>query len=48
MAARAKYTWRGRTYTRASKRPGKRTVWVKGYCRRKATSRFNRKSSIPF
>ena len=36
MAQRAKYTYRGRTYTRKSLRPGKRTVTVRAYCRRKA------------
>jgi hypothetical protein len=34
MAQRVKGTYRGRTYSRASKRPGKRTVKVRGYCRR--------------
>jgi hypothetical protein len=50
MAQRAKYKWRGQTYTRKSQRPGKKTVWVKGHCRRKPTSRTERfaKDDLPF
>jgi hypothetical protein len=33
MAQRAKYQYRGRTYTRKSKRPGKQTVTVPSYSR---------------
>jgi hypothetical protein len=35
MAQRAKGTYRGQKYTRKSLRPGKRTIHVRGYCRRK-------------
>jgi hypothetical protein len=45
MAQRAKYQWRGRTYTRKSKRPGKQTVRVQSYCRRGATSFAKRMES---
>lgn len=35
MADRVKRSYRGRTYTVASSRPGKKRVHVKSYCRRK-------------
>lgn len=35
MADRVKRSYRGRTYTVASQRPGKKRVRVKSYCRRK-------------
>lgn len=38
MADRVKRSYRGKTYTTASKRPGRKTVPVKGYCRRPPTS----------
>jgi hypothetical protein len=38
MAQRAKYRYRGQTRTRKSLRPGKRTVSVHSYCRRKAVA----------
>lgn len=42
MAQRVKRTYRGRTYTVKSKRPGKRTVRVKPYCRRKPEALWRR------
>ena len=38
MADRVKRSYRGRSYTVASARPGKKRVHVKGYCRRKPKS----------
>jgi len=38
VADRVKRSYRGRTYTVASTRPGKKRVHVTGYCRRKPKS----------
>lgn len=40
MADRVKRSYRGRSYTVASKRPGRKTVAVKGYCRKPPLSRL--------
>jgi hypothetical protein len=51
MADRVKRSYRGETYYAKSKRPGKKTQRVRGYCRRKAKTlaeRMKRDRDWPF
>jgi hypothetical protein len=51
MADRVKRTWRGKTYTVKSTRPGKKRVTVRPYCRRKPRTfaeRYHSNNDLPF
>jgi len=45
MADRAKLRYRGKTYSVKSKRPGKKRVRVRPYCRRKPVSLWRQAQS---